>query len=99
MASTLGLQSTPAKIDIEFNELNKKLEDAGMDKEGNNKNLSPKDRRNRRKLLNEGRTPEQQKIYEEVMERKGVLEDMKGKKKNVEDQVPKSESNQKQVRG
>ena len=99
VASALGLQSTPAKIDIEFNELNKKLEDAGMDKEGNNKNLSPKDRKNRRKLLNEGRTPEQQKIYEEVMERKGVLEDLKGKMKNVEDEVPKSESYQKRVRG
>ena len=99
VASALGLQSTPAKIDIEFNELNKKLEDAGMDKEGNNKNLSPKDRRNRRKLLNEGRTPEQQKIYEEVMERKGVLEDLKVKMKNVEDEVPKSESYQKRVRG
>ena len=90
VAAALGLQSTPAKIDIEFNELNKKLEAAGMDKDGNNKKLSLKDRRNKNKLLNEGRTLEQQQIYEEVMERKEVLEDLKEKMKNVEDEVPKS---------
>ena len=99
VAAALGLQSTPAKIDIEFNELNKKLEAAGMDKSGNNMKLSIRDRRNKNKLLNEGRTLEQQQIYEEVMERKGVLEDLKKKMKNVEDEVPKSESYQKRVRG
>ena len=90
VTAALGLQSTPAKIDIEFNELNKKLEAAGMDKAGNNMKLSIRDRKNKSKLLNEGRTAEQQQIYEEVMERKGVLEDLKKKMKNVEDEVPKS---------
>ena len=90
VTAALGLQSTPAKIDIEFNELNKKLEAAGMDKSGNNMKLSIRDRRNKSNLLNEGRTAEQQQIYEEVMERKGVLEDLKKKMKDVEDEVPMS---------
>ena len=99
VAAALGLQSTPAKIDIEFNELNEELAAAGMDKDGTNMSLRGKDKRNMRDLPNEGRTPEQQIVYEKVMGRKNQLENLKKQVKNVENQVPMSESYQKRERG
>ena len=82
--------NTPADIDIKFNELNDELAAAGMDKDGTPKNLSAKDKRNMRDLPNEGRTPEQQIIYERVMGQKNQLEDLKKQVKDVENQVPMS---------
>ena len=82
--------NTPADIDIKFNELNDELAAAGMDKDGIPKNLSTKDKRNLRDLPNEGRTPEQQIIYERVMGQKNQLEDLKKQVKDVENQVPMS---------
>ena len=82
--------NTPADIDIKFNELNDELATAGMDKNGIPKNLSTKDKRNLRDLPNEGRTPEQQIIYERVMGQKNQLEDLKKQVKDVENQVPMS---------
>ena len=82
--------NTPADIDIKFNELNDELAAAGMDKDGTPKNLSIKDRKNKSKLFNEGRTPEQQIIYERVMGQKNQLEDLKKQVKDVENQVPMS---------
>ena len=82
--------NTPADIDIKFNELNDELAAAGMDKEGTPKNLSRKDKKNLRDLPNEGRTPEQQIIYERVMGQKNQLEDLKKQVKDVENQVPMS---------
>ena len=99
VAAALGLQSTPAKIDIEFNELNEELAAAGMDKNGNNKSITGSVRRNMGDLPNKGRTPEQQIVYEKVMGRKNQLEDLKKQVKNVENQVPMSESYQKRERG
>ena len=80
--------NTPADIDIKFNELNDELAAAGMDKDGNNMSLKGEDKKNRRKLPNEGRTPEQQVIYERVMGQKNQLEDLKKQVKNVKNEVP-----------
>ena len=82
--------NTPADIDIKFNELNDELAAAGMDKDGTPKNLSTKDKKNLRDLPNEGRTPEQQIIYERVMGQKNQLEDLKKQVKDVKNQVPMS---------
>ena len=82
--------NTPADIDIKFNELNDELAAAGMDKDGTPKNLSRKDKKNLRDLPNEGRTPEQQIIYERVMGQKNQLEDLKKQVKDVKNQVPMS---------
>ena len=82
--------NTPADIDIKFNELNDELAAAGMDKDGIPKNLSRKDKKNLRDLPNEGRTPEQQIIYERVMGQKNQLEDLKKQVKDVKNQVPMS---------
>ena len=82
--------NTPADIDIKFNELNDELAAAGMDKDGTPKNLKGSARRNMRDLPNEGRTPEQQIIYERVMGQKNQLEDLKKQVKDVKNQVPMS---------
>ena len=91
--------NTPADIDIKFNELNDELAAAGMDKEGTPKNIKGSARRFIKDLPNEGRTPEQQIIYERVTGQKNQLEDLKKQIKYVEGEVPKSESYQKRERG
>ena len=80
--------NTPADIDIKFNELNDELAAAGMDKEGTPKNIKGSARRFIKDLPNEGRTPEQQIIYERVMGQKNQLEDLKKQVKNVKNEVP-----------
>jgi len=82
--------NTPADVDIKFNELNDELAAAGMDKDGTPKNLKGSASRFIKDLPNEGRTPEQQIIYERVTGQKNQLEDLKKQIKNVENEVPMS---------